>query len=35
VSKAFTNEDDLIPEVVVPQRPKAPPLETAPIEQLR
>jgi len=35
VSKAFTREDDLTPEVVVPQRPKAPPPETAPIEQLR
>src|ERR1700682_2293533 len=35
VWKAFTKEDDLTPEVVVPQRPKAPPPETAPIEQLR
>jgi transcription elongation GreA/GreB family factor len=35
VSKAFTNEDAPPPEVVVPPRPKAPPPETAPIEQLR
>ncbi|HEY4731417.1 MAG TPA: GreA/GreB family elongation factor [Myxococcales bacterium] len=35
MSKAFTREDDLSSEVVVPQRPKAPPPETAPIEQLR
>jgi transcription elongation GreA/GreB family factor len=35
VSKAFTREDDPAPEVVVPPRVKAPPPETAPIEQLR
>ena len=35
MSKAFTNEDAPVPEVVVPARPKAPPPETAPIEQLR
>jgi transcription elongation GreA/GreB family factor len=35
VSKAFTREDDQAPEVVVPPRVKAPPPETAPIEQLR
>jgi transcription elongation GreA/GreB family factor len=35
VSKAFTNEDAATPEVVVPPRIKAPPPETAPIEQLR
>jgi transcription elongation GreA/GreB family factor len=35
VSKAFTKEDDLAPEVVVPPRQKAPPPETPSIEQLR
>jgi len=35
MSKAFTREDDLAPDVVVPLRAKAPPPETAPIEQLR
>jgi transcription elongation GreA/GreB family factor len=35
VSKAFTREDDLTPDVVVPPRTNAPPPETAPIEQLR
>jgi transcription elongation GreA/GreB family factor len=35
VSKAFTNEDAPAPEVVVPPRPKVPPPETAPLEQLR
>ena len=35
MSKAFTKEDDVTPDVVVPPRAKAPPLETAPIEQLR
>ena len=35
MSKAFTNEDAAAPEVVVPVRPKAPPPQTAPIEQLR
>jgi transcription elongation GreA/GreB family factor len=35
VSKAFTNEDAAAPDVIVPPRIKAPPPETAPIEQLR
>lgn len=35
MSKAFTKEDDHAPDVVVPPRVKAPPPETAPIEQLR
>jgi transcription elongation GreA/GreB family factor len=35
VSKAFTREDDPTPEVVVPQRQKAPPPETPPVEKLR
>jgi transcription elongation GreA/GreB family factor len=35
VSKAFTNEDAPVPDVVVPVRVKAPPPETPPIEQLR
>ncbi|HTO95500.1 MAG TPA: GreA/GreB family elongation factor [Myxococcales bacterium] len=35
MSKAFTNEDAPAPEVVVPARPKVPPPQTAPIEQLR
>jgi len=35
MSKAFTKEDDVTPDVVVPPRAKAPPPETAPIEQLR
>ena len=35
MSKAFTNEDAPVPEVVVPPRPKVPPPETAPLEQLR
>ncbi len=35
MSKAFTNEDAPPPEVVVPPRPKAPPPELPPIEQLR
>jgi transcription elongation GreA/GreB family factor len=35
VSKAFTKEDDDIPDVVVPPRAKTPPPETAPLEQLR
>jgi transcription elongation GreA/GreB family factor len=35
VSKAFTKEDDVTPEVVVPPRQKAPPPETPPVEQLR
>jgi transcription elongation factor GreA len=35
MSKAFTKEDDLAPEVVVPPRQKAPPPETPSIEQLR
>jgi len=35
VSKAFTNEDAAVPDVVLPPRIKAPPAETAPIEQLR
>jgi transcription elongation factor GreB len=35
VSKAFTNEDAAVPDVVVPARIQAPPPETAPIEQLR
>ena len=35
MSKAFTKEDDVTPEVVVPARVKTPPPETAPIEQLR
>jgi transcription elongation factor GreB len=35
VSKAFTREDDLAPEVVVPQREKAPPPARPPVAQLR
>jgi transcription elongation GreA/GreB family factor len=35
VSKAFTKEDDLTPDVVVPQRQKTPPPETLPVERLR
>ena len=35
MSKAFTKEDEATPDVVVPPRAKAPPPETAPIEQLR
>ena len=35
MSKAFTKEDDGTPDVVVPQRLKTPPPETAPLEQLR
>lgn len=35
MSKAFTNEDAPPPEVVVPPRPKTPPPEKAPIDQLR
>lgn len=35
MSKAFTNEDAAVPDVVIPQRIKVPPPETAPIEQLR
>jgi transcription elongation GreA/GreB family factor len=35
VSKAFTNEDAAVPDVVVPPRVKTPPPQTAPIEQLR
>jgi transcription elongation GreA/GreB family factor len=35
VSKAFTNEDDLPPDVVVPPRPKTPPPETLPVDKLR
>ena len=35
MSKAFTNEDAPPPEIVVPPRPKAPPAESPPIEQLR
>jgi transcription elongation GreA/GreB family factor len=35
VSKAFTREDDLTPDVVVPPRAKAPPPQTPPVEQLR
>lgn len=35
MSKAFTNEDAAVPDVVVPPRVKAPAPETAPIEQLR
>jgi transcription elongation factor GreA len=35
VSKAFTREDDVAPDVVVPQRHKTPPPETPPVEQLR
>ncbi|HEY6911406.1 MAG TPA: GreA/GreB family elongation factor [Myxococcales bacterium] len=35
MSKAFTSEDAATPEVVVPQRIKAPPPETPPVEQLR
>ena len=35
MSKAFTNEDAPPPDVVVPPRPKVPPPEQAPIEQLR
>jgi hypothetical protein len=35
MSKAFTREDDLAPDVVVPLRPKMPPPETPPVEQLR
>jgi len=35
VSKAFTNEDVATPDVVVPARPKVPPPETPPVEQLR
>jgi transcription elongation factor GreB len=35
MSKAFTSEDVPTPEVVVPQRIKAPPPETPPVEQLR
>jgi len=35
VSKAFTKEDDEIPDLVVPPRAKTPPPETPPLEQLR
>ena len=35
MSKAFTKEEDLPPDVVVPQRQKAPPPETPPVEKLR
>jgi transcription elongation GreA/GreB family factor len=35
MSKAFTSEDSTAPDVVVPQRIKAPPPETPPVEQLR
>jgi transcription elongation GreA/GreB family factor len=35
VSKAFTKEDDVTPDVVVPQRPKMPPPETPPVARLR
>ena len=35
MSKAFTKEDDLTPDVVVPPRVKTPPPETPPIEHLR
>jgi transcription elongation GreA/GreB family factor len=35
VSKAFTKEDDDTPEVIIPQRVKAPPPETPPLDQLR
>jgi transcription elongation GreA/GreB family factor len=35
VSKAFTKEDDLTPDVVVPQRQRTPPPETPPVEKLR
>ena len=35
MSKAFTKEDDVTPEVVVPPRQKAPPPETPPVEKLR
>lgn len=35
MSKAFTNEDAPVPEVVVPPRPKVAPPETPPVEQLR
>jgi transcription elongation factor GreB len=35
MSKAFTSEDAPTSEVVVPQRIKAPPPETPPVEQLR
>jgi transcription elongation GreA/GreB family factor len=35
VSKAFTKEDESTPDVVVPARAKAPPPETAPLDQLR
>ena len=35
MSKAFTKEDDLTPDVVVPQRQRTPPPETPPVERLR
>jgi transcription elongation GreA/GreB family factor len=35
VSKAFTNEDVAVPDVVVPPRVKVPPPPTPPVEQLR
>ena len=35
MSKAFTNEDAPTPDVVVPPRPRVPPPETPPVEQLR
>ena len=35
MSKAFTKEDDEIPDLVVPPRAKTPPPETPPLEQLR